>query len=178
MSGPFQSSADAARDLGRLGARARTRLLTGAATLVLASISMTSAGAWAATVRTSQPTIERNVMCVTCKIPLDEAQSLQADRERELIRGLIAAGRTEGQIKAALVEQYGPAVLALPSAKGFDATVYVVPIAVLAVLVALLAALLPSWRRRARWRARETAAPAPISPSDAERLDADLARFD
>jgi cytochrome c-type biogenesis protein CcmH len=154
------------------------RLSRAAAMLALAAALAAPAGAQAVAVRASQPTIERNVMCVTCKIPLDEAQSLQAERERELIRSLIAAGRDEAQIKTALVGQYGPAVLALPSAKGFDATVYIVPIAVLALLLALLGMLLPSWRRKARANARETPVPAPISPSDAERLNADLARFD
>ena len=39
--------------------------------------------------RTSLPAIERQVMCVTCKIPLNVAQSPQANREREFIQGLI-----------------------------------------------------------------------------------------
>ena len=36
--------------------------------------------------RTSLPAIERQVMCVTCKIPLNVAQSPQADRERAYIQ--------------------------------------------------------------------------------------------
>jgi cytochrome c-type biogenesis protein CcmH len=146
--------------------------------VALATLLFSHTATSAAAVHASQPMIERNVMCVTCKIPLDESQSLQADRERGLIRGLIAEGRDEAQIKAALVGQYGPSVLALPGAKGFDATVYIVPVAVLILLLALLALLLPSWRRRARSRAREQAPPPSIGPSDAARLDADLARFD
>jgi cytochrome c-type biogenesis protein CcmH len=158
--------------------RAHRRLLRGATTLALAAISAVPVCA-AGAMRASQPTIERNVMCVTCKIPLDEAQSLQASRERELIRGLIAAGRDEAQIKATLVGQYGPAVLAMPSAKGLDAAVYIVPVAVLILLLALLAVLLPSWRRRAGASEPETfSSPASISPGDADRLNADLARFD
>jgi cytochrome c-type biogenesis protein CcmH len=62
-------------------------------------------GAWAATPRTSLPVIERQVMCVTCKIPLNVAQSPQADRERAYIQGLINEGDTEGEIKNALVGQ-------------------------------------------------------------------------
>lgn len=126
----------------------------------------------------SLPTIERQVMCVTCKIPLNVAESEQADRERVLIRHLISEGRGEAQIKRVLVDEYGPAVLALPSAKGFDLAAYLVPAAVVLALVALLAVLLPGWRRRARQQ-RERAGPPPrLSETDAARLDADLEQFD
>lgn len=132
----------------------------------------------ALTPQTSLPTIERQVMCVTCKIPLNVAESAQASRERVLIRGLIAAGRSEAQIKRTLVAEYGPAVLALPSAKGFDLAAYLVPTAVVLALVALLAVLLPGWRRRAReQRARKDEAPR-LSASDEARLQADIERFD
>ncbi len=135
-----------------------------------------SAGALAP--RTTLPVIERQVMCVTCKIPLNVAESPQADRERALIRGLIAAGRSEAQIKSSLVAEYGPAVLALPSANGFDLAAYAVPAAVVLALVALLALLLPSWRRHAREQTAQTAGAPELSASDAARLDADLKRFD
>lgn len=127
--------------------------------------------------RASLPAIERKVMCVTCKIPLILAESVQADRERAFIKGLIGEGKTEAQIERALVGQYGPAALALPSAHGFDLTAYLVPIAAVLALVATLALLLPRWRRRARSQATQAAAPA-LTPAETARLDADLARFD
>jgi cytochrome c-type biogenesis protein CcmH len=128
--------------------------------------------------RTSLPVIERQVMCVTCKIPLNVAQSPQADLERDYIQGLIRRGEGEAEIKRALVAQYGPAVLGLPSTHGFDLTAYLVPIAVVLALLALLLLLLPSWRRRARAQAAaEPPAPA-LDAADAARLDSDLARFD
>ncbi|MEA2225580.1 MAG: cytochrome c-type biosis protein CcmH, partial [Solirubrobacteraceae bacterium] len=83
----------------------------------------------AAAPRASLPQIEREVMCVTCKIPLNVAQSPQADRERAFIQSLIDKGDDEAAIKRALVGQYGPAVLALPGEHGFDATAYLVPLA-------------------------------------------------
>ena len=88
-------------------------------------------------------------MCVTCKIPLNVAQSPQADRERAFIQSLIDQGETEAQIKHALVGQYGPTVLALPSDHGFDLAAYLVPVAAFLALLAALAVLLPRWRRRA-----------------------------
>jgi cytochrome c-type biogenesis protein CcmH/NrfF len=127
--------------------------------------------------RASLPAIERRVMCVTCKIPLIVAQSPQADRERALIRGLIAAGQSESQIERALVSQYGPTALGLPSAHGFDLAAYLAPLAAVLVLAATLALLLPRWRRRARHPSGPRTAPT-LSAAERARLDADLARFE
>ncbi len=136
--------------------------------------------------RASLPTIERRVMCVTCKIPLIVAQSPQANSERTYIRGLIAEGLTEPQIERAMVGQYGPAALGLPSAHGFDLTVYLVPLAAVLALVATLALLLPRWRRRAHaqqsaWNQASggvSGTTPELTAADTARLDADLARFD
>jgi cytochrome c-type biogenesis protein CcmH len=138
----------------------------------------TAGAGGAADTHTSLPVIERQVMCVTCKIPLNVAQSQQADRERAFIQSLIDEGQTESQIKRSLVAQYGPTVLALPSAHGFDLTVYLVPLAAFLALLATLAVLLPRWRRHARDQAAQAVAAAQLSSADAARLDADLARFD
>ncbi len=151
-------------------------MLTAVMAAIFFGLSITSASA--VTPRTTLPVIERQVMCVTCKIPLNVAESPQANRERVFIRGLIAEGKSEAQVKDALVSQYGPAVLALPSAKGFDLAAYLVPAAVLVTLIALLALLLPSWRRHARAHTGDQADAAELSATDAARLDADLERFD
>jgi cytochrome c-type biogenesis protein CcmH len=143
-----------------------------------ATVSAPEAVVQAATPRTTLPAIERQVMCVTCKIPLNVAESPQADRERAFIRGLIAEGRTEAQIKRALVVQYSASVLGLPSAKGFDLTAYLVPLVVGVALLALLALLLPSWRRQARAQAREESGAPQLDAAEAARLEADLERFD
>jgi cytochrome c-type biogenesis protein CcmH len=140
---------------------------------------MGAAGAAAgASPRTSLPVVERQAMCVTCKIPLDVAQSQQANRERAFIQSLIDEGQTEGQIKRALLAQYGPTVLALPSAHGFDLTVYLVPLAAFLALLATLFLLLPRWRRSARAQAARAVSTPQLGSDDAARLDTDLARFD
>jgi cytochrome c-type biogenesis protein CcmH len=143
---------------------------------LLLAILAAGAGQAVATPGASLPAIERQVMCVTCKIPLNVAESPQADRERAFIQGLIDQGKGEAQIKRALVGQYGPAVLALPSAHGFDLAAYLVPAAALLALLAGLA-LLPRWRRGAPAAPAQEPA-APLSGTDAARLDADLAHFD
>jgi cytochrome c-type biogenesis protein CcmH len=162
---------------------------------VVATGSLSPVIAFAGPPRASLPTIERRVMCVTCKIPLIVAQSPQANSERTYIRGLIAEGLTEPQIERAMVSQYGPSVLGLPSAHGFDLTVYLVPLAALLALVAMLALLLPRWRRRARvpqespWvsasgtsgvsgTSMASGAAPELTGGESARLDADLARFD
>jgi cytochrome c-type biogenesis protein CcmH/NrfF len=158
---------------------APTRVLRSLALLLAACVALAGPAALAAraAARPSLPVIERQVMCVTCKIPLNVAQSVQADRERAFIQRLIDEGRSEAAIKQALVGQYGPAVLGLPSASGFDLTAYLVPLAVVLALLALLLVLLPRWRRRTRAQATLAAA-APLPAEDTARLDADLARYD
>lgn len=157
-----------------------------AAAITLATAIAPAAGTAAAqsrtdaTPKTTLYEIESQVMCVTCRTSLAVAGGPQAERQRELIRGLIAEGKTTEQIKTALVAEYGEAVLALPEDDGFNLAVYVVPIAVVAVALGLAAFFLPSWRRRARALAGAQQAPlAPeLSDEDARRLDADLERYD
>jgi cytochrome c-type biogenesis protein CcmH len=129
----------------------------------------------AATPRASLTDVENDVMCVVCNEPLAVSQSPQADRERAFINNLIAKGYTKHQIERAMVAQYGPSVLALPPAHGFNLTVYVLPPAILLLGAGALAFALPRWRRRTRAAAEGDPLPA-LDPSDAHRLDEDLAR--
>jgi cytochrome c-type biogenesis protein CcmH len=156
---------------GALGSTARA--------MVLPAAAGTATAPRAVAPRTTLPAVESQVMCVTCKIPLPVAQSPQATRERAFIQSLIDRGESAGQIRRALVYQYGPAVLALPSAHGFDLAAYLVPVAVVLGSLATLALLLPRWRRRTR--AGQDPGEEPVtalSPADAARLEADMARFD
>jgi cytochrome c-type biogenesis protein CcmH len=114
-------------------------------------------------------------MCVVCGTPLNVSESPAADQERALIRREVAAGKTKQQVKQALVAEYGPQVLATPQGGGFAAAAWLVPLAVVAGLVALVAVLLPRWRRRA---ATAPARLAPLDPADARRLDEELGRYD
>jgi cytochrome c-type biogenesis protein CcmH len=153
------------------------------ASLMLLTVALTSllspvAPAMGSESRPSLTTIERQVMCVTCKIPLNVAESKQADRERAFIRREIAKGDTEAQVKDALVGQFGSTVLGLPGAHGFDLTAYLVPLAAVIALAATLLTLLPRWRRRARAQAKATPSLPSLSASDSARLESDLARFD
>jgi cytochrome c-type biogenesis protein CcmH len=158
--------------VGSIALRTTLALLAAALIVALAPVA-----ASAATARTSLTAVENDVMCVVCHESLAVAQSPQADSERAYIRMLIAQGQTKAQIERALVGQYGPTVLALPPAHGFNLAVYIVPPVLVAIGIVTLAITLPKWRRRSR-----AASPTPLpsgpalDPGDARRLDEDLAR--
>jgi cytochrome c-type biogenesis protein CcmH len=158
--------------------RGPLRLLVALASLASLTLPFALPAGALAQARTSLPAIERQVMCVTCKIPLNVAQSPQADRERAFIQGLIDRGEGEAEIKNTLVAQYGPTVLGLPATNGFDLAAYLVPIAVVLTLLVLLVLLLPRWRRQARVQARSGKAAPALGAADAARLRSDLERFD
>ena len=129
--------------------------------------------------QTTLPAMEQQVMCVVCRTPLAVANGPQAEAERLQIRRLIAAGKSEQQIKDALVAQYGERVLALPRDHGFNLAVYLVPLLAVACGLLLLAVSLPRWRQRARARAAAPAATGPApSAEDLRRLDEELAQRD
>jgi cytochrome c-type biogenesis protein CcmH len=120
------------------------------------------------------PDIEDEVMCVECRTALNVSQSPVANQERAFIREKIAEGLDKQQIKAALVDAYGPDVLAEPPAKGFDLSAWIVPGALVALTATGVMLLARRWRRGAT----DEPAVADLDPADARRLDADLAAFD
>ncbi len=164
-----------------MSGRARRLPLLALALAALAGGAPAAAGA--AEPKTTLPAMEQQVMCVVCRTPLAVANGPQADAQRRQIRRLIAQGKSEQQIKDALVAQYGTRVLALPEDDGFNLAVYLVPVVVVACGLALLALTLPGWRRRAAARAAAPAAGVagadpPPSAEDLRRLDDELAQRD
>jgi cytochrome c-type biogenesis protein CcmH len=149
-----------------------------AALLLLAALGLSPALGAAATPRTTLSAVEAEVMCPVCGTLLELAESPQAKREKVFISRLIAAGKTKGEIKDALVAQYGNAVLALPQGSGFDLSAYLVPIVAFLVAAIALALGVMRWRRAAGPAGRGSPAAQGPSAEDAERLDADLSRYD
>ena len=147
-----------------------------AALAALALFALAAPAAYAVAPKTTLHVIEQQVMCVTCNIPLEEAESPAADAERSYIRGLIRQGDTVAQIKRKLVLDFGDSVLDLPPVHGFNVVFYILPIASGLAAIALVAVLLPRWRRR---NPPPTEAHGQtLSSDDAARLDADMANFD
>jgi cytochrome c-type biogenesis protein CcmH len=150
----------------------RTALLVAAAAALL--------GAAPAEPKTTLPDVEDEVMCPICGTALNLSGAPQADRERAFIRREIAVGKTKEQIKDALVAEYGTEVLAEPRKSGFELTAWLVPVAAILLAVVAIAIGLRRWRRAAR-DGDEPPRPGggpPLEPAEAERLDADLARYD
>jgi cytochrome c-type biogenesis protein CcmH/NrfF len=129
---------------------------------------------------TTLPDVEDEVMCPICGTALNLSGAPQADRERAFIRRQIAAGKTKDEIKNALVAQYGTEVLAEPQRSGFDLTAWLVPVAATLVAALGIAIGLRRWRRAGGDGGGPPASGggAPLEPAEAERLEADLARYD
>jgi cytochrome c-type biogenesis protein CcmH len=159
---------------------ARVAAIAVAALLLLPAVTQASSAVVANPVqpKTTLPDVEDEVMCPVCGTALNLSFAPQADRERAFIRREIAAGKTKEEIKDALVAQYGTGVLAEPPKSGFDLTAWLVP--GVAILIAAVAIAFGLWRWRRAGREREAeAAPDPkLDPSERERLDSDLARYD
>jgi cytochrome c-type biogenesis protein CcmH/NrfF len=148
--------------------------------LLAALVLAVASPALAVTPQTSLNDVEDEVMCVSCGVPLNIADSPQADRERAFINDQIALGKSKAQIKEAMVQEYGDRVIAQPNSKGFNITNWLIPLLVVVALVGGVAILLPRWRRKQiSGEIAEENAPAPpeLDADERRRLDEDLARY-
>lgn len=124
--------------------------------------------------KTSLPAIQEEVMCVICGVPLVNAGGPQAEDQRNFIRARVEKCESKDQIKAALIDEYGPRVLAVPAKSGFDLAAYLVPILVLLIALGGIIFGAIGWRR-----SRESEAPsADPNGSDSSALDEDMRRYD
>jgi cytochrome c-type biogenesis protein CcmH len=135
------------------------------------------AAAVAAAPQTNLADLEDEVMCPICGTLLELSNSPQAERQRVFVARLIAAGKTKEEIKDALVAEYGHRVLATPGGSGFDLSAYLVPAIAFAAAAVALALGVRRWRRAG---SGDGGSGAPRGPGaeEAERLNADLARYD
>lgn len=143
---------------------------------VAALLAVAAPGAHAASADFNE--VEAALMCDTCNVPLNIAESTRADQERRQIRRLIAEGKTKQQILDIFKAEYGPNVLADPSKGGGTPAVWLIPLAILLAALASLAILLPRWRRRRREQPDQPRAQAALSSEDEQRLERDLALYD
>ena len=125
--------------------------------------------------------LEGEVMCPTCKTTLDQSSAPIADRIRQYITTRIAAGDTKSEIKAKLVAQFGPAVLAEPSKHGFNLLAWVLPLAGIVIAAGVVGLLAYRWSRGRK--GEEAGEPSTngrfsLDPELERRLDEELARYD
>lgn len=148
-----------------------TRLATG---LLAVLALLCSAVAFAGPPR--QADLEAEIVCPTCHTTLDQSNSPIATRMKAFIRTSIAEGKSAAQIKAELVDQFGPGVLAEPPKHGFDLLAWLLPLAALALGAVVVAGLAWTWSRRRADGGDETEAP--LDPELERRVDEELARFE
>jgi cytochrome c-type biogenesis protein CcmH len=126
--------------------------------------------------------LEGDVICPICR-PETIAQSSSpiAQKIKKFIVTRCQAGASDGQIKRALVANFGSGILAAPPKHGFDLLAWVLPL--VGIIGGALALAAVAWR----WtRAREPAGDwppqalngRPLDPELERRLDEELARFD
>jgi cytochrome c-type biogenesis protein CcmH len=139
------------------------------------ALGLATASAAGAQTRASLPDIEDEVMCPICGTLLAHSEAPQAERERALIRNLIARGQDKEQIKDALVAEYGQRVLATPGTGGFDLLAWLVPGLAILLAAGAIAFALAKVRRSS---ARERKPPPELDPADAARLSEDLSSYD
>jgi cytochrome c-type biogenesis protein CcmH len=102
--------------------------------------------------------IARQLYCPVCEnVPLDVCPTQACHQWRDLIRQMLAEGKTEAEIKQYFVENYGAQVLSEPPRQGLNWLAYGVP------FILMLAGLFVLYRAYRMWKA----APQPVPPSAA-----------
>ena len=145
-------------------------------TVLVAALVLTLVGPAAASEsRPSAAELESELVCPVCETTLDTSDAPIARRMKAFIRARIAAGDTKSEIKAKLVEDFGPTVLAVPPRQGFDWVAWLLPLAGLAAGVIAVGALAWRWSRR---KGDDPSAAEPLDPAQERRLDDELARFE
>lgn len=119
--------------------------------------------------------IEEEVMCPVCGTLLQLAEAPQAQRQKAFVARMIDEGKSEKEIKDALVAEYGDEVLATPKGSGFSLSAYVVPIVAFLIAAIALAIGVTRWRRAGGGPDDRPGGP---KGEASDRLDADLARYD
>lgn len=146
--------------------------------LVAAVVALCAAAAGPALASEERPTLgelESEVMCPTCKSTLAMSNSPIADRIRDFIARRIQAGDTKSEIKQQLVDEFGPAVLAEPSKKGFNLLAWVLPLVGIVLGAIAVGWLVWKWSR-GRAEDGEGSGTGGGDSGSAGALDADIER--
>ena len=111
---------------------------------------------WMGSASAQQPTpsddevnaIARQLFCPVCQnTPLDVCPTQACQQWRDLIRQMLAEGKSADYIKQYFVVHYGARVLAEPPRTGFDWLIYVVPPVAFLLGLYLLFRAYQAWKR-------------------------------
>ena len=146
--------------------------------LGLVAVAAVLALAATAAAAPSPADLEAELVCPTCDTTLDQSNAPVAQRMKQIIRLHIAAGWTEAEIKADLVDQFGPGVLAEPPKSGFDLLAWLLPLGLLVAGALGVGVIAWGWSRRGDDAGEEDADARPLDPELERRLDAELERYE
>ncbi len=134
--------------------------------LGLAALAASSASAQQSTPSDDQVNaIARQLYCPVCQnTPLDVCPTEACRQWRELIRQMLAEGRSEQYIKQYFVDNYGARVLPVPPATGINWLLFIVP------PVAFLAGVYLLFRAYRTWQSAKAQAPESV-PGPAPAAD-------
>ena len=149
----------------------------GACLLAALAFGLTAPAAALACNGWSEEDMQTQLMCVTCRVPIDQSTSLFAQHVRSFLHQKCVAGWTGSRVKDTLVRQFGEEILAAPPKRGFGLLAWVVPGAVLLAGIGTAVMLVVRWSRR-RGGPPRPPPPASLDPAIAARIDADLAGFE
>jgi cytochrome c-type biogenesis protein CcmH len=123
--------------------------------LVLSALTVATVSAQGSTPTDDQVNaIAKQLYCPVCEnTPLDVCPTLACKEWREEIRGMLADGKNEAEIKQHFVDYYGARVLASPPLTGFNWLVYVVP------PIAIVAGIFVLFRALRAWSQASTSSP-------------------
>ena len=108
--------------------------------------------------------VARELFCPTCEsTPLDVCPTQTCQDWRDLIRQQLAEGQSKEEILDYFTANFGPQVLAEPPQQGFNLTVWVVPVILIAVGGVFLALYMGRLKRAGTAAAAIT--PRPATPS-------------
>lgn len=138
-----------------------------------------ASGANAPTVPSSNPRVQKlghKLMCMCgCNSILPEClhqgtnRCLMHDQEMAELERRVASGESNSLILQSFVQEYGPQVLVVPPARGFDLTAWLMPI--FASLFGLSMAIIVVQRWRSREVQHATVAPAPQPEARADLIE-------
>ena len=123
--------------------------------LVLSGLTVATVSAQGSTPTDDQVNaIAKQLYCPVCEnTPLDVCPTAACKEWREEIRGMLAEGKSEAEIKQHFVDYYGARVLAEPPRTGFNWLVYVVP------PIAIVAGIFVLFRALRAWSQASTSSP-------------------
>jgi cytochrome c-type biogenesis protein CcmH len=136
--------------------------------LVLSALTVVTVFAQGSTPTDDQVNaIAKQLYCPVCEnTPLDVCPTLACKEWREEIRGMLADGKNEAEIKQHFVDYYGARVLASPPLTGFNWLVYVVP------PIAIAAGIFVLFRALRAWSQASTSSPHGATEAGADGDDA------